>query len=128
MPPEDGEVKINVSVKLNLKTTEALETIKKAAREGMRDTIVPITNDVINIHPWKNRTGNNMLSIKSEVSGMGENEVVDPEGIEGAVYSTSGYGGFLETGTSRMPPYPYFKPAADRHQGKLPENIRKNMP
>lgn len=37
------------------------------------------------------------------------------EGISGAVWSTSGYGGFLETGTWKMKAQPYMKPAADRN-------------
>ncbi|MBN1690449.1 MAG: hypothetical protein JW901_05470 [Dehalococcoidia bacterium] len=121
-------MKINVSVKMNLKVPEALAKVKEAARLGVRDTVVDIARDVKNIHPWKNQTGNNMESITMEVSGMGDNQVVDPDGIEGAVYSQSGYGGFLETGTAEMPPFPYFRPALDTHKDELAPNIKKHMP
>jgi hypothetical protein len=41
-------------------------------------------------------TGNNMRSLAMEASGFDTGEgIVDQGGIEGAVYSTSGYGGFL---------------------------------
>jgi len=121
-------VKLDVRIELNLKVPEVLTQCKEAARLGIRDTLVPITNDIINIHPWKTRTGNNSRSITSEVSGMGVNQVVDPNGAEGAVYSTSGYGGILETGSSKMPAFPYFRPALDRHSQELIPNIKKYMP
>ena len=41
--------------------------------------------------------------------------LVDDSQIEGAVYSTSGYGGYLEVGTSKMPAQPYIKPAMDKN-------------
>ena len=48
--------------------------------------------------------------------GEGSNErQVDDSKIEGAVYSTSKYGGFLEVGTSKMPARPYIKPAMDKN-------------
>jgi len=45
---------------------------------------------------------------------------------EAAVYSTSGYGGYLETGTATMPARPYFKPALDKAftAGKVASNIK----
>jgi len=109
-------MKINLKVITNLKFGEAKNKVNKASEKGLKDVIVDIANAVIKDHPWKTRTGNNSRSIKYEAKGL-----------KGAVYSTSGYGGYLETGTSRMHPYPYFKPALDRHKGKLPGNIKANL-
>ena len=87
---------LNVKVEMNLHTKEAIEVVAKAAQLAMRDTVVDVANTVINVHPWKNRTGNNSRSIKYESSGYETGEgVINQGGIEGAVYSTSGYGGFL---------------------------------
>jgi len=125
---------LSVKVEMNLKTKEAIETVQKAARLAMRDTVVDVANTVINVHPWKNRTGNNSRSIKYESSGYETGEgVVDQSKIEGAVYSTSGYGGYLETGHhtrsgSRVDPMPYFKPAFDRHGPKFPEKMKEYLP
>ena len=47
--------------------------------------------------------------------------------LEGAVYSTSGYGGYLETGTVNMPAQPYFKPALDKNIKNLPKNIKAHL-
>lgn len=121
-------MRLGVSVQLNLKTKEASEAVAKAARLAMRDTVVDVANEAINVHPWKNQTGNNMRSIKYEASGFSSGEgVVDQSKIEGAVYSTSGYGGFLETGTVKMPAFPYFKPAADKKVPKFPQRMKEHL-
>lgn len=118
-------MKLNVTIELNLKTKEASEKVLKAAREAMRDTVVGTTNDAVKDSPVK--TGNNRRSIKGETSGFGSGEVVDQKKIEGAVYSTSGYGGFLETGTRKMAARPYFKPAADKNIPKFPQRMKEHL-
>ena len=113
---------MNVDVKLNLKVDEAVKDVTDASKMAMRDTVVEVTNDSLQLSPWL--TGNNRRSIAGEVSGIGgvasggegrAERMVDDSQIEGAVYSTSGYGGFLETGTSKMIPRPYIKPSLDRN-------------
>ena len=115
-------MKLNVDIKLNLNLEEVAAKVKEASRLTMRDMTVAITADAIKGSPVK--TGNNRRSIAAEVSGMGLvatggegviERVVDDNKIQGAIYSTSGYGGFLETGTKKMPARPYFKPALDTH-------------
>lgn len=109
-------MKINLKVIKNLKFGAVKDKVNKASEKGLKDVIVDIANTVINVHPWKTRTGNNSRSIKYEV-----------EGSNGKVYSTSGYGGILETGSVKMKAYPYFKPALDRHIGKLPGAIKGHL-
>ncbi len=106
-------MKLSVSVHLNLRAKEVNDAAREAARQAMRDTVVLVAGDAINLSPIK--TGNNRRSIKYEASGFGQNEMVDANAIEGAVYSTSGYGGYLETGTYKMAARPYFRPALDMH-------------
>ena len=104
----------------------------------MRDTVVEIHGDAIKnakaVKFWL--TGHNARSIVSEVSGMGvvkkgedaePERVVDDSKLEGAVYSTSGYGGYGETGTRFTPARPYFKPALDMNIKKLPANIKAHL-
>ena len=128
--------KITVGWKTNLRTKEAAGEVKKAARLGLRDTIVDIHGDTIRnakaVGFWD--TGNNARSIASEVSGMGKvagegprERVVDDSKIQGAVYSTSGYGGYGETGTVKMTARPYFKPALDKNIKNLPRNIKVHL-
>jgi len=113
---------MKVDVALNLKVDEAVKDVTNASKMAMRDTVVEVTHDSLQLSPWL--TGNNRRSIAGEVSGMGgvasggegrSERMVDDSQIEGAVYSTSGYGGYLETGTSKMAPRPYIKPSMDKN-------------
>jgi hypothetical protein len=127
---------MTVDVELNLNIDKVTKEVIEANREAMRDTVVSITNDAVKLSPWL--TGHNRRSISGEVSGMGmvasggEGEaerMVDDSKIEGAVYSTSGYGGFLETGTYKMPGRPYFKPSLDMNftQEKYAERVKRHL-
>ncbi|KKL45023.1 hypothetical protein LCGC14_2359840 [marine sediment metagenome] len=117
-------MRITVNLKLNLKVPEVTKAVEKANRLAMRDTVVDIAADAIKGSPAL--TGNNRRSIKFETGPGGE---VAKKDLEGAVYSTSGYGGFLETGTVRMPPRPYMKPAMDRHftEQKFGSKVRRYL-
>jgi HK97 gp10 family phage protein len=97
-------MKLNTSIKLNLKTKEASDKVKKAAGDSLKETTVAIAADVVKGSPV--RTGNNRRSIQY---GLQEGN------LQAEVFSTSGYGGFLETGTSKMAARPYFKPALDQN-------------
>ena len=119
---EDKSLKLTTDFKLNLKTKEAQDKVKKASEQGLKDVVSDIANEAIKESP--KLTGNNMRSIKFEV-GPGK-EVAKGE-LEGAVYSTSGYGGYLETGTVKMAARPYFKPALDMNIKNLPDFIKRHL-
>ena len=131
-------MKITANFITNLKTKEVTDKVKKASQLGMRDTVVAIHNDAIKnakaVKFWE--TGHNARSIVSEVSGMGivqqgadaePQRIVDDRKLEAALYSTSGYGGFGETGTVYTSAKPYIKPALDKHIKDLPKNIKANL-
>lgn len=118
-------MRVSVSVELNLKTKEVTEAMAKAARLAMRDTVIDTLNDSVKGSP--KLTGNNARSLVGETSGFGGGQVVDQSKIEGAVFSTSGYGGFLETGTYKMAARSYIKPSADRHVPKFPERLKEHL-
>lgn len=115
------------------------DKMKKAMEGGLKDTIVDIANTVIKEHPWTTRTGNNSRSIAYGVGGKGHRAgtpVGDrkfnpmeppPSPLTGEVYSTSGYGGYLETGTAVMPAFPYFKPAIDRHVPNIGKRVKEHL-
>ena len=107
-------MKIKSRIKLNLKTDEVISKVESATREGLRDTVVAITADAKKGSPVL--TGNNRRSIDYDIKNL-----------VGRVYSTSGYGGYLETGTVKMSARPYFKPALDRNIGGLAGNIRVHL-
>jgi len=111
--------KMNVKVKIDL--TEVKAGMKKldkntqqAAEKAMKDTVVLIARDSIQGSPVL--TGNNRRSIKYEVKRLA-----------GSIFSTSGYGGYLETGTVKMPARPYFRPALDRNFPKFPQIMKRYL-
>jgi len=101
---------IGVRDKLN----KLSKTIEKAMEAGLKDTIVDIANDAIKGSPVL--TGNNRRSIRYE-----------SKGLTASTFSTSGYGGYLETGTSKMGAQPYFKPALDANLPNLGKNIKGHL-
>jgi len=121
-------MKITTKWEVNLKTKEVEDMVGKAAKKGLLATTVAIAGDAIKGSPVL--TGNNRRSIAYEVGSGGE---VAKKDNEAAVFSTSGYGGYLETGTTdpegakRMDPRPYFKPALDKNMKDLPKNIKAEL-
>ena len=115
-------MKITTNWVTNIKSKEVEDKVKKASQQGLKDSVTDIANDAIKGSPVL--TGNNRRSIMFEVGPGGE---VAKGDLEGAVYSTSGYGGYLETGTVKMPARPYFKPALDMNLKNLPNNIKGHL-
>ena len=115
-------MKISTKVEMNLHLKEVKEKIRGATLGSLTNVVVAIANDAIKGSPLL--TGNNRGSIKFETGPGGE--VATREG-EAAIYSTSGYGGYLETGTVKMKARPYFKPALDRNIQKLPQGIKARL-
>jgi len=107
-------MKLSATVLMKLKVDEVLAEVKGATQGALKKVIVNIANDAIHGSPYL--TGNNARSIQYEA-----------EGLTGSIFSTSGYGGFLETGTVNMAARPYFKPALDRHIQELPEGIKAEL-
>ena len=111
-------MRVNMRVRSEFKTKETRAKVRKAAGDALNDVTVKIANQAKT--PWPTGTpyltGNNSRSIYWDV---------DKSALTAMVYSTSGYGGFLEVGTVRMGPRPYMKPALDRY---LPEllNVLKD--
>ena len=128
-------MRLEAKLFINIPAAQVIGMFENATRLGVRDTIVLMHNDAVKDSPVL--TGNNRRSLAAEVSGMGEvanggeappERVVDDRKLEGALYSTSGYGGTLETGSSRMVARPYMKPALDRHMPRLAEKIKRHLP
>ena len=115
-------MKLTVNFITNLKTKEVVDKVKKATKQGIKDVVVDIAGDAIKGSPVD--TGNNRRSIMFEVGPGGE---VAKGDLEGAVYGTSGYSGYLEVGTRFLAARPYFKPALDRNIKKLPEGIKAEL-
>ena len=115
-------MRITAAFIMNLKTKEVTDKVNKAAKKAIKDVITDIAGDAIKGSPVL--TGNNRRSIMFEVGPGGQ---VAKGELEGAVYSTSGYGGWLEIGHGSVAPRPYFKPALDMNIHKLPQGIKAEL-
>lgn len=62
-------------------------------------------------------TGTNRRSIDNVVTET-------DQGVMTELFTQSGYGGYLEVGTSKMRAQPYLYPAFEQHIGKLPGLIK----
>lgn len=131
-------MKLAFELTTNLKIPEVTAAMENAARLALRDTVVAVHSDSIrnakSVGFWD--TGNNARSLTGEVAGMGkvagegtEERMVDEGKLQGAVYSTSGYGGYGETGTRFMAARPYMKPALDREftAEKIVERMKRHI-
>ncbi len=107
-------VEVTVKIKTNIHTAEVMAKVNKAASEGLLDTTVDIAGDVVRDSPV--RWGTNRRSIDYWVRKL-----------KARIFSTSGYGGWLEVGTRKMAARPYFHPAALRHLPQLASNIAKRL-
>ena len=128
-------MKLEAKLFINIDAAKIIKVFEDATRLGLRDTVVLITNQAVKDSPVK--TGHNRRSLGAEVSGMGmvarggeatTEGVVDDRKLEGAVVSTSGHGGTLETGSSKMPARPYSMPAVDRYVPGLGNRIKEHLP
>lgn len=115
-------MKVTVKVKTNLRVKQVQAEISESISGSLRDTVADIAKDAIKLSPVL--TGNNRRSIKFEVGP--DKEVAKRKG-EAAVYSTSGYGGYIETGTVNKAAQPYMKPALDMNIHKLPKGIKARL-
>ena len=136
-------MKLNVDVKLNIKSAMVKKLVEEATRLGLRDTIVVMAEDALELSPVL--TGNNMRSICYGVAGLGHTQasgggrkesdtwtgpdksLLDESKLQAALYSTSGYGGYLETGTSKMAAQPYIVPSVELHKDELAPNIKREL-
>lgn len=107
-------MKLNFKIISTVNFPKVQGIVEDASRDAVRDLVTAIANDAIKGSPYL--TGHNRRSIKYEAKKL-----------SGSVFSTSGYGGYLETGTGKMPARPYFKPALDKNIKKFPGKVKAKM-
>lgn len=105
--------------KINVKTEEAKAQVRAAMLAGITEVFqIDIREEAIRLSPYQ--TGTNRRSIDTEVTEQ-EN------GIQAQLFSQSGYGGYLETGTVKMKAQPYLWPAFNKFIGRLSEIIGQKV-
>ena len=113
-------MRMTLKITSNFKTKAVQDKVKKAAGEALRDVVVKMVDQIKT--PWPvgtpYLTGNNARSILFEV---------DVAAVTAAIYSTSGYGGYLEVGTVKKAPRPYMKPALDKYFPQIADIMRGKL-
>jgi hypothetical protein len=137
------KIGMSITTKVSVNIPAVQKEAENASRLAMRDIVVLIANHAVHQSPVI--TGNNRRSIYFGVSGIPhqrastegrkpkdtwtdpDESVLEADKVQGAIYSTSGYGGYLETGTGRMRPQPYIKPGVDMYftNSRFSEEMRK---
>ena len=134
---------------LNVKTTFRVRLDPMAPKEiskAVLGGLILYAQDVVAYaarnHPYQDRTGVNSRSIGWTATGpnggsfgavtLGGGGSTSSHGVKAkgkqisvAVATTSGYGGFLETGTSKMRAFPYILPAMRATKPKLKQHLTK---
>jgi HK97 gp10 family phage protein len=110
----------------------AKAAILEATQDAFELDIVPTAKELSpvtpegyqrNVEEKKKRpagTGINRRSIDSSVQQSQSGPVAQ-------IFTTSGYGGYLELGTSKMRAQPYINPALEMHMPKLIERVKEKI-
>ena len=94
----------------------AIAKLNGALRRSLKDTLLfDIKPEAFDRSP--HITGNNARSIDIEIEEVGGR-------VEGSIFTQSGYGGFLEVGTSKMAARPYLWPAVEHHAKKVFDRMK----
>ena len=110
MPGFDAEFKFRPN-------PAAMDKLNGALRRSLDDTLkFDILPEAFDRSP--HITGNNARSITTETEEAGGR-------VEGSIFTQSGYGGYLEGGTSKMAARPYLWPAVERHAKKVFDRMKE---
>jgi HK97 gp10 family phage protein len=101
--------------RLDLTTDEAAQKVAKAIEQATLDALDATVRDAQDGSPKV--TGKNAASIESSLHKV-------KDGEKGSVYTTSGYGGWIERGTRYMGARPYIYPAVQRNLPSIFERAR----
>ena len=113
-------------ITLKLNTTDAMSRVSDAVFSATRDVVEEIRSTAAEGSPVLAKAtaerypAENRDSISSSVEQV-------KEGVRARVFTTSGYGAYLELGTSKMSARPYLWPAVEQHIGELPEAVRAEL-
>lgn len=95
----------------------AIAKLNGALFRALDETLdIDIQTEAKELSPKK--TGTNQRSIATDTQEVGGR-------VEGSIFTQSGYGGFLEVGTSKMAARPYLWPAVEHHAPKIFERMRR---
>ena len=87
-----------MSFTVRARTRRAMRDIRKASHE----TLIDLGQEI---------RGVAMTEVPVDTGNLRDNINADVDGLDLVVFTTTGYGGYVELGTSRMAAQPYLTPA-----------------
>jgi hypothetical protein len=121
---------VSATATLNLQTTEAMFKVNEALFAATQDVFAEITFTAAEHSPVlvkatsERLPGENRESLRDTVRHAVTQHA---EGVRARVFTTSGFGGWLELGTVKTRAQPYIWPAFEEHIGKLPEATKERL-
>jgi hypothetical protein len=121
---------ISATASLNLRTTEAMFNVSEALFAAAQDIFAEITFTAAELSPVLDKAtserfpGENRESLRDSIRHAVTQHA---EGVRAKVFTTSGFGGWLELGTAKTRAQPYIFPAFEEHIGKLPEATKERL-
>ncbi len=104
-------MKLDAIVNFKLTGARLTAAIEAGLKEAFLQDVRPLAS---RLSPKKR--GFNSRSIKFEVKGK-----------TAKIWTESGYGGYLEVGTARMPARPYLRPAIERNNKAIAAAIKRHL-
>lgn len=123
---------LDMTVQVKIDVPRATVYIRERMAVAFRDGIDNIVRDAKKLSPYKD--GTNRRSIEAEIKAT-------PAGITAEIFTTSGYGGYLEIGTGQRRshmeqlknlkgtggPTPYIRPAFELNRQSMLEGLRASL-
>lgn len=104
-------------VKFTSRTEQVRKLVQASVFQAVQETFeLDIKPDAVQNSP--KLTGTNARSIDTEV-------VKTDQGVTATIFTQSGYGGYLELGTSKMKAQPYIYPAWEKFRVKMNKRIKE---
>ena len=111
----------DVEVVLRLKLAEIFRRVQEATKDGLEEVLlIDVLTTAVELSPKKTGTNARSIEVETEINSKGE--------VEGTLFTQSGYGGYLEVGTSKMPARPYLFPAFELNREKILKAIKRRIP
>lgn len=108
---------MKLELKLNLRRGQFDAKLRQAIGDGMEGALEEeIKTAAVEGSP--ERRGTNKRSIDTDV---------DKAKLTGRLFTQSGYGGYLEVGTAKMPARPYMVPAVEQNKGAITRAIKRRL-
>ena len=111
----------DVEIQLRLQLAEIFRRVQGATEDGLEEALLlDVLPEAVKLSPVKTGTNRRSIDVETGINSKGE--------AEGMIFTQSGYGGYIEVGTSRMPARPYLFPAVERNSEAILKAIKRRIP